>query len=324
MKKIRLPKDEAAHSKGSEWWYFNGHLKSNEGREYGFMISFFKIDMLKNKPKLFMLPIKTGYLVHSHLSDLAKKEFFPHYEHLIKMPYEKFTEKNNLFNHYRSTLLKEIKKGVYHLKFNNKPYQFDLVITAKKPAVLHGRKGYIKIGKDYSHYYSFTNMEVKGTIIKSLENPIKVQGTAWMDHQWGNFDLYNKQWDWMSIKLNNNNELMVFKILDKVVGENQYYASLINQNGKSTKIKDIKLKSIKTWKSKETGVLYPIQWKLRIPSKKINLTVKPDFNDQEMHDGILQYWEGSCSVYGTQNKKRVHGRAYIELVGHENPKSKLF
>jgi len=324
MKKIKLPKDEAAHSKGSEWWYFNGHLKSNENKEYGFMISFFKIDMLKNKPKLFLFPIKTGYLVHSHLSDITKKEFFPHYEHFLKMPYEKFTEKNQLFNHYRSTLLKEIKKGVYHLKFNNKPYQFDLVITAKKPAVFHNRKGYINIGKDKSYYYSFTDMEVKGTITRSLENPVKVQGTAWMDHQWGNFDLHNKQWDWMSIKLNNNYELMAFKILDKTDAKNQYYASLINENGKLTKIKDLKLKSIKRWKSKKTGILYPIQWKLRIPSKKINLTIKPDFNNQEMHDGILMYWEGSCSVSGMQNKKRVKGRAYMELVGHETVKSKLF
>ena len=55
MKKIKIPKDEAAHSQGSEWWYFNGHIKSNEGKEYGFMISFFRIDMIRNRPKFFFL-----------------------------------------------------------------------------------------------------------------------------------------------------------------------------------------------------------------------------------------------------------------------------
>jgi len=324
MKKIKLPKDEAAHSKGSEWWYFNGHLKSKD-KEFGFMISFFKMDMVKNRPRWFFLPIKIGYLVHSHISDLDIKEFTPHYEHFIKMPYEKFTEKSQLYNHYRSTLLKEIRKGIYHLKFNNKPYQFDLVITAKKPIVMHGKKGIIDIGTDgYSYYYSFTNMHVKGTIKKQFQDPIKVDGTAWMDHQWGNFDLHNKQWDWISIRLDDNTELMAFKILDKTVGETKYYTSIINKNGKASKVKDSKLTILKKWKSKETGVIYPVQWNLKIPSKKINLTVKPDFNEQEMHDGILKYWEGSCYVSGTHNKKRVKGRAYIELVGHEKPKSKLF
>lgn len=315
MKKIKFPKDEAAH-KGSEWWYFNGHLKSDNGKEYGFMIAFLKMDMIKNRPKWFLWPIKTGYLVHSHLSDLTNKKFFPHYEHFMKMPYEKFTEKNKLFNHYRQTLLKEIKKGVYHLKFNNKPYQLDLVITSKKPAVLHGKKGIINIGKkDYSYYYSFTNMNVKGTI-KTFDNVIKVNGTAWMDHQWGSFTLQNKQWDWISIKLNNNIELMIFKILDKATQETYFYTTIIDKKGKSTKIKDAQLKPIKRWKSKKTGIIYPLHWNLKIPSKKINLSIKPDFNEQEMSDGILKYWEGSCIVTGTQNKKRIRGNAYMELIGH--------
>jgi predicted secreted hydrolase len=323
MRKIKLPKDEAAHSKGSEWWYFNGHLKSDKGKEYGFMISFFRMNMIKNRPKFFFVkplvlhaPLKTGYLIHSHLSDLTDKEFFPHYEHFIKMPYEKFTEKNKLFNHYRQTLLKEIKKGVYHLKFNNKPYQLDLVITAKKPVVLHGKKGIIGMGKDsYSYYYSFTDMNVKGTI-KTFDDIIKVNGTAWMDHQWGNFTLQNKKWDWMSIKLNDNTELMTFKILDKLTKKNYFYTSIIDKKGKLTKIKDAQLKPIKRWKSKKTEILYPIHWNLKIPSKKLNLNIKPDFNEQEMHDGIIKYWEGSCTVTGTHNKKRVNGKAYMELVGH--------
>ena len=324
MKEIKLPKDEAAHSRGSEWWYFNGHLKSDTGKEYGFMISFFRIDMIRNRPKFFFLrpltlhiPIKTGYLVHSHLTNLADKEFTPHYEHFIKMPYEKFTEKNRLYNHYRSTLLKEIKKGVYHLKFNNKPYKLDLVITSKKPIALHGRKGIINIGKKgQSYYYSFTNMDIKGTIKNIFGETMKVDGKAWMDHQWGNFTLQNKQWDWLSIKLNDNTELMTFKILDKSEKETYSYTSIIDKNGKLTKVKDTQLNPIKRWKSKKTGIIYPTHWNLKIPSKKLNINIKPDFNEQEMHDGITKYWEGSCTVTGTLNKKRINGKAYMELVGH--------
>jgi len=322
MRKIRFPKDEASHIKGSEWWYFNGYLKS-EDNEYGLMASFFKMDMIKNRPKFFLLPIKTRYLIHSHISDIKKKEFYPFYRHFIQKPHEKFTEKKILCNHYRLASLKEFTKGMYHLYIRNKKYTLDLIILAEKPPALHGKKGVIDIGKGHSYYYSFTDMSVKGTLKIDKETK-QVEGRAWMDHQWGNFDLHNKQWDWLSIKLNNNTEIMTFKILDKADQKGMFYTSLVDKNGKAAIIRDAELVSTKNWKSKKTKIIYPVHWKLKIPSKKINLKIKPVFNEQEMHDGIIKYWEGSCSVSGTVNKKRTKGRAYMELVGHEILKSKLF
>ncbi|MBW2981808.1 hypothetical protein KY343_02905 [Candidatus Woesearchaeota archaeon] len=323
MKKVRFPKDEAVHSKGSEWWYFNGYLKSEDNKEYSLMASFFKMDMMKNRPKFFLLPIKVGYLIHGHILDIKKKKFYPFYKHFIQKPHEKFTEKKFLCNHYRLASLKEFTKGIYHLYIKNKKYVLDLIIKAEKPPVLHGKKGLIDIGKGYSYYYSFTDMSIRGTL--KIGDKIKqVEGIAWMDHQWGNFDLHDKQWDWLSIKLKNDIDIMAFKILDKITQEVMLYTSLIDKNGKSKIIKDAKLKSTKNWKSRKTGIIYPLYWNLKIPSKKINLTIKPVFNEQEMHDGILKYWEGCCKVTGTFNKKRTKGRAYIELVGHERLKSKLF
>lgn len=287
------------------------------------MASFFKMDMMKNRPRFFFLPIKTGYLIHCHISDIKSRKYFPFYRHFIQRPKEKFAEKKILCNHYRLASLKEFAKGIYHLYIKNKKYTLDLIINAEKPPALHGKKGVIDIGKGYSYYYSFTDMSVKGTL--EIGNETKqVEGIAWMDHQWGNFDLYNKQWDWLSIKLNNNNEIMAFRILDKAAQKGIFYASLMDMHGKAAIVEDAKLNPLKNWRSKKTGVVYPVHWNLQIPSKKINLTIKPAFNEQEMHDGIIKYWEGACSVTGTFNKKRVKGKAYMELVGHEKPKSKLF
>jgi len=331
MKKIKFPKDEAVHSRGSEWWYFNGHLKSKDKKEYGFMISFFKMDMIKNRPRFFFirplilhLPIKIGYLVHSHVSDIKKKKFYPFYKHFIRRPYEKFAEKKFLFNHYRkSAILKELKKGKYHLNFKNKQHNLDLIITSRKPAVLHGKKGVIGIGKGYSYYYSLTNMEIKGTITINGKTK-QVEGDAWMDHQWGNFDLFDKQWDWLSIKLTDDTEIMTFQPLDKATQNTMFYTSFIDKKGKVKIIKDAERHSTKSWKSSKTGIVYPTHWNLKIPSKKLNLNIKPEFNKQEMHDGIAKYLEGSCSVTGTYKKKRTNGKAYMELVGYEKYKSKLF
>ena len=33
---MRLPQDEGAHLSGLEWWYFNGHLKTESGQEFSY------------------------------------------------------------------------------------------------------------------------------------------------------------------------------------------------------------------------------------------------------------------------------------------------
>ena len=33
---IEFPRDNEPHENLSEWWYFTGHLRDEEGREYGF------------------------------------------------------------------------------------------------------------------------------------------------------------------------------------------------------------------------------------------------------------------------------------------------
>ena len=33
---MRLPHDEGAHLLGLEWWYFNGHLATENGQEFSY------------------------------------------------------------------------------------------------------------------------------------------------------------------------------------------------------------------------------------------------------------------------------------------------
>ena len=49
-----------------------------------------------------------------------------------------------------------------------------------------------------------------------------------------------------------------------------------------------------TWKSDRTGAIYPLDWKIRIPS--LNLAVKPILKDQELALPPLVYWEGAVNV----------------------------
>jgi predicted secreted hydrolase len=86
--------------------------------------------------------------------------------------------------------------------------------------------------------------------------------------------------------------------------------------------KDIDLTTLNTWKSEQSGAIYPSQWNLKIPKLKLKLAIKAAVPDQEMRTpettGVT-YWEGSVFVEGFQNGQSVSGKGYAELKGYAEP-----
>jgi len=128
-------------------------------------------------------------------------------------------------------------------------------------------------------------------------------------------------WDWFSIKLDNQIELMLYQLRDQN-GEKDPHSSgtLIFPDGHSRHIHDpeFSISSKKFWTSPHTQATYPASWTLTLPGGKLHVT--PDFSDQELYDlrSISgSYWEGSVSVKGTIEGKTVSGKGYVELVGYE-------
>ena len=109
-------------------------------------------------------------------------------------------------------------------------------------------------------------------------------------------------------------------MLQEYVGKYRY-AGILNKNGKADFCRDLILIPHREWKSKKTGAKYPVEWKVFVPSKKIELQVKPFVEHQEMIFGNINYWEGPISVSGKIGKKKVKGKGFMELVGRKMHKS---
>ena len=70
--------------------------------------------------------------------------------------------------------------------------------------------------------------------------------------------------------------------------------------------------------SPHTKAAYPADWTLTLPEGVLNIT--PDFPDQELYNLrsiSASYWEGSVSITGKFQGKKVSGKGYVELVGYE-------
>lgn len=317
---IIFPRDEGVHNGLTEWWYYTGHLEAVDAtgnqHQYGFELVVFRVS------RSDLPPI---YPAHFAISDITRGQF--HYDQ------KRITKVNeDLTNH---AMTKGIDRqvdnwsiqglnGHDHLVAAMKDYAINLSLTASKPPVLHNGNGLITYGlAGFSYYYSRTHMDIAGTIIDH-DQILRVTGLAWMDHQWGNFlTLGGSGWDWYSIQLNNNTEMMVYFIRDPSGTVISTYASYIDLAGKDYVLPPAALHStvIGTWTSPITGITYPSGWHLDINSGQLQaaLTVTPLLRDQELvvksSTGNI-YWEGAVSIQGQANGNPIDGQGYVELTGY--------
>ena len=80
---------------------------------------------------------------------------------------------------------------------------------------------------------------------------------------------------------------------------------------------DVELDVLDHWQS-PLGGRYPIRWRVRIPSRSLDVEVSPVFEAQELSTTV-RYWEGMVDVDGTVNSTRINGRGYVEMTGYAHP-----
>ncbi len=207
----------------------------------------------------------------------------------------------------------------------NHDLTFEATLKPTKPVVLNGKEGNGVSFKDEgeaSRYFAYTRMEMDGDIIWNGETE-HFTGSAWMDREFGTWTPTNNQkgWDWFSVQLENDTELMCYQLRNESGGVSPFSSgTFVDKNGDSTFLtnEDFKIEPTGFWESPQTKAIYPSSWKLRVPKLDLNLTVTPVIEDQELDTRgttMIVYWEGACAVKGAD--KSTNGKAYVELVGYD-------
>jgi predicted secreted hydrolase len=199
----------------------------------------------------------------------------------------------------------------------------DLMLRATKPPAIHGENGVsVKaLGAGYaSHYYSMTALQVSGIV-----NGMRCTGEAWMDHEFGSSALRENQqgWDWFSIQLDNDTEIMLYVIRRKDgTPDVTSSGSLITSDGRVVHIarEQMRITSQSTWKSPKSGARYPMGWRVELPALNVVLTLTPLLNDQELvtrGSTRITYWEGAVDITGSFGGTPVLGSGYVEMTGYD-------
>jgi predicted secreted hydrolase len=327
----KFPRDHGSHpTYRTEWWYYTGHLHTKNGRSFGFELTFFRRGVPPEE--ITTLPskwsVKDLYLAHFAVTDINGKQF--HFsEKLSREGLGKAgADESRLrvwIDDWRTEAATD-SPGTHTLVAKDATHALELTLQPAKPLVTHGVAGISRKGKEVgqaSHYYSFTRLATTGSLTIEGEQ-FEVTGTSWMDHEFGSGDLGADQvgWDWFSIQLEDDTELMLYRMRRKD-GSSDLASSgtAVSPDGRTRhlEVTDFQIESTGTWASSESKATYPARWQLKFPSLDLVLDVTPLLADQELRTSRstkVSYWEGAVAVTGTKQGRSVKGQGYVELTGY--------
>jgi predicted secreted hydrolase len=323
-----FPKDHAAHPEfRTEWWYYTGHLITVKGRKFGFQLTFFRHALRPpSTQSQSRWALHTLYFAHFAITD-EKDNNYRFQEKVSRGALDVAGADPTVYRVWVEDWEVSLQGNKHKLKAGKEDMGIDLALVPIKSAVIHGENGVSQkaVGEGYaSHYYSLTRMRTNGELYWQGQS-YQVEGLAWMDHEFGSNQLrdYQVGWDWFSVQLDNQTELMLYIIRHKD-GKPDPTSSgtFVYPDGRTEHLplETFVIKALGSWKSRKSGTTYPSGWLIRVPSKQLELRLMPTVKDQELttrQSTLVNYWEGSVLVEGRLGSKDVEGRGYVELTGYD-------
>ena len=328
-REFRFPEDHGSHPEfRTEWWYFTGNLRTENGRHFGFQFTIFRNSISPDSlQRTSHWASNQIYMGHFAVTDVESKKFHS---------FERFSRGANQLagaqaKPFRVWLedwaVEAINKKsedpipVMRIRAEENDVSIDFTLRSTKPIMLQGDQGLSQKGSEAgnaSYYYSLTRLEAEG-IIQIENDRSNVSGLAWLDREWSTSALDTNQvgWDWFSLQLDDGREIMYYQIRNRNGQADEFSSGkIIESDGETRRIlsEEITIDVLKKWKSPRGGE-YPSRWKINIPKEKMELKIIPFLENQEL-DVSVRYWEGAVQINGTANGVLITGQGYVELTGY--------
>lgn len=329
--RFTFPRDHASHPDfKTEWWYYSGHLRTEDGLRFGYQLTFFRVgvDPSLRGDSNSRWAVQNLHLAHFAVSDLQHQRF-TYWERRSRGALESAGAATDALKVWNGTWAAERNRSAHHLTAAAEGNAIDLILTPTKPPAIHGRNGVSQKAEGpgrASHYYSLTRMTTDGTLTHAGKVR-RVTGSSWMDHEFGSNQLTSSQvgWDWFALQLETGAELMLYQLRQTDGSADRHSSgSLIHPDGRveHLPLRAFRLEPQEFWQSPKSGGRYPTRWRIQVPERRIDLTVQAAFPDQELDTrGSTQviYWEGSVRASGIAAGRPISGNGYLEMTGYAAP-----
>lgn len=331
---LSFPADHGAHSDYmNEWWYFTGNLADEQGEEYGYQLTFFRIglspelarrhlgrDTLYDRTEMFM--------GHMAVTDVVRQthRYAQRFSRAVPGLGEvrTGTTVSIVMDDWQAVMQEngEWRLVAQATDKDDQSFSFSLTLTADGPPVLHGDEGFSRKGREpglANIYYSLVGLDTTGELHMDSRT-LQVQGVSWFDHEWGTAPIPGNGvgWDWFSLQWPDGSALMSAIVhLDTGEVDPTFLHTYVTPKGQIHKLQhnEISVTEVDYWRSPHTSTWYPSGWVIEIPKFALQCAVSPLVANQEFQ-GIIHYWEGAVQAHCNRNGREILGRGYTELVGY--------
>ena len=341
---IRLPADDAPHDRLTEWWYYTGHLRDAQGAHYGFEFVVFRAERGG-------LPV--SWASHLAVTDEGGGAFHFAQRSEIGPQVDRSSGSTGAAPGFDLQLLRAaagqdepgasaapvpesawvMRGGGGHDRLTARTTAeealaggspgglgLDLTVDTDAPATLHDEDGWVDFGPaGGSYYYSRPRLTAGGELTLDGRS-FQVTGSAWFDHQWGDFiSVGGGGWDWFAINLGDGTDLTLSQVRAADGSYPLVYGTIVDGRSRHLRAADFRVTVTGHWRSPRTGVEYPSGWLIELPAEGLRIELTPTLRDQELDTrestGVI-YWEGSQVVTASRNGQPVDGEGYVELTGY--------
>lgn len=348
---VELPRDDGPHDRLTEWWYYTGHLRTQEPggveRKFGFEAVIFRAERGG---------VPVAWASHLALTDEAgyrftyaqRSQIGPHVDRsprgsdgtptgfdlqvsglnpaLIAGGAPPFASTPWRLSGANGTDRIEAALSPEEAAAAGRSFGLELDLRSTKPPALHDHDGFVDFAQaGSSYYYSRTRLDASGTLLLDGQR-LDVTGIAWFDHQWGDFiSVGSGGWNWFAINLHDGTDITVSQVIDEHAGELLTYGTIVAVDGT---VRHIDLEDggvgaygsgFGAWQSPLTGRSWTTQWSVFGAGFDLQLTatVEGQELDTRPTTGVV-YWEGSHTVTGQMDDgTAVTGDAYVEMTRYD-------
>ena len=324
-----FPADHASHPEyQTEWWYFTGNLTAENGRHFGFELTFFRYALApptRGEASASAWRSNQAWLAHFAITDIAAGRFHTA-ERRSRQALELAGAKADPLRVWVEDwwLASSGGPATFPLRLNARDGQIGLALelSSVQSPVAHGERGLSRKGAatgNASYYYSVPRLETRGTLDIDGER-FFVEGLTWMDREWSTSSLEPGivGWDWFALHLSDGGSLMFYR-LRTAEGESSPFSggTWVHADGNRVTLNagDVSLTAREYWHSNATGSRYPISWRFLVRNASLDLELRPYLRGQEL-DLSVRYWEGAIRGEGQGPDGRLATEGYLELTGY--------
>ncbi len=332
---LRFPADFGAHPDfRTEWWYLTGWL-GEPSRPLGFQVTFFRVrtDVNPDNPSAFAA--RQLVIAHAALSDPVRGKLLMD-ERIARTGFglvQAATGDTDVRLDGWS-LARDAATDSYRARIAARGFSLEFNAAAGGAPWLQGEAGLSRKGPlpaQASYYYSRPQLRVEAEISRRSGDvapegaPTRMQGVAWLDHEWSSAALATDAagWDWAGMNLHDGSSLLAFQIRRQGAAADepplQRYAAFHQPDGR-TQIVDpatVRFTPLRQWTSARSGAAWPIAQRITVGDRTFETA--PLMADQELDSRLTTgavYWEGASSLL---EGGRPVGEGYLEMTGYAEP-----